>query len=41
MRKGEVIGSVVMNTKIGNSGDLGTWASCKRKESVEFIEQLA
>ena len=44
MRRGKVIGSVVIvvvivDTKIAKSGDLGTWASCKHNESVEFIEK--
>ena len=45
MRRGKVIGSVVivvvMDTKIAKSGNLGTRASCKCNESVEFIDKLA
>ena len=47
MRRGEVIGSVVVvvvvvvDTKIAWSQHLGTWASCKHDENVDFGEKLA
>ena len=50
MHKGKVIGCVVvvvvvivviMDTKIAKSADLGTWASCKHNEYVEFGEKVA
>ena len=39
--RGKAIGCVVVDTKIGKSGDLGTWANCKHNEYVEFDEKLA
>ena len=41
LRTGKVISSVVVDTKVAISGDLGTLASCKHNESVEFVEKLA
>ena len=42
MHEGKVIGRVVdVDTKIAESGDLGTWASCKYNKYVEFGEKLA
>ena len=44
MRRGEVIGSVVVvvivvDTKIAWSQHLGTWASCKHDEYVDFSKK--
>ena len=33
--------TIIMSTKIAISQDLGTWATRKRLESVEFCEKLA
>ena len=43
MRRGKVIGRVVIvvGKKIIKCGDLGTWASCKHNEYVEFGDKLA
>ena len=46
MHKGKVTGRVIIvivivDTKIAESGDLDTWASCKQNKYVEFGKKLA